>query len=154
MTREGYTLVVFGERGNETSIAHRIASAAILTSPLLVYSGHPESFLASPAVEMIKSIPSLWDETVVLPPSAIGEIAVFARRSGERWFVAAMNGPRAQGIEVDASFLKRDATALIVRDDLDDPAALKVETKQVRAGEVLTIPVRAAGGFVIRFFPS
>lgn len=149
-----YTPVVFGERRKDTSIAHQIASAAILTSPLLVYGGHPASFLASPAVEMIKSIPSVWDETVVLPPSAIGEIAVFARRSGERWFVAAMNGPRAQGIEVDASFLKRDATALIVRDDLDDPAAVKVETKKVRAGEVLTIPVRAAGGFVIRFFPS
>jgi hypothetical protein len=30
-----------------------------------------------------ESIPSVWDETRVLPPSAIGELAVYARRRGE-----------------------------------------------------------------------
>jgi alpha-glucosidase len=149
-----YTPVVFGERRKETSIAHQIASAAILTSPLLVYGGHPASFLGSPAVEMIKSIPSVWDETIVLPPSAIGDVAVFARRNGQRWFVAAMNGPEARTVRVHAAFLKKDTTALVVRDTVDDPNGLKVETRKVRAGEVLVIPVRAAGGFVIRFLPS
>ena len=55
-----YTPVVFGERRRETSWAHQIASAAILTSPLLVYGGHSASLLANPAVDMIKSIPSVW----------------------------------------------------------------------------------------------
>jgi alpha-glucosidase len=103
---------------------------------------------------MIKTIPSVWDETVVLPPSEIGEVAVFARRSGQRWFVAAMNGPEARTVPVHAAFLKKDATALIVRDKSDDASGVEVETRKVRADEVLTIPVRAAGGFVIRFLPS
>ena len=64
----------------------------VFTSPVMVYGGHPQSLLDSPAVDLIKSIPSVWDETRVLPPSAIGEAAVFARRSGERWFVGALNG--------------------------------------------------------------
>ena len=102
-----YTPVVFGERRRETSIAHQIASAAILTSPLLVYGGHPASLLASPAVEIIKSIPSVWDETRVLPPSEIGELALFARRSGTTWFVAAMNGPTARTVKVPLSFLPK-----------------------------------------------
>ena len=54
---------------------------------------------------MIKSIPSVWDETIVLPPSEIGEVALFARRSGDRWFVAAMNGSQARTVKVDLSFL-------------------------------------------------
>jgi len=144
-----YTPVVFGERRRETSWAHQIASAAILTSPLLVYGGHPGSFLSNPAVEMIKSIPSVWDETRVLPPSEIGELALFARRSGDRWFIAAMNGPTARTVTLDLSFLPEASwRALIVRDNLENDAAVVVETRNVP--RVLEIPVRAAGGFVVR----
>jgi alpha-glucosidase len=149
-----YTPVVFGERRRETSWAHQIASAAILTSPLLVYGGHPASLLANPAVEMIRSIPSVWDETIVLPASAIGELAVFARRSGKNWFVAAMNGPDAKTIKVDLRFLEKgEYSALIVRDRAEDPAAVEIENRKVTAGQSLELPMRAGGGFVVRLTP-
>jgi alpha-glucosidase len=70
-----YTPVHFGDRKKETSWAHQIATAAVITSPLLVYAAHPRSLLENPAAEMIKSLPSVWDETVVLPASEIGERA-------------------------------------------------------------------------------
>lgn len=144
-----YTPVVFGERRKETSWAHQIASAAILTSPLLVYGGHPASLLSNPAVEMIKSIPSVWDETRVLPPSEIGELALFARRSGETWFIAAMNGPTERTVKVDLSFLpRRSYRALIVSDRLDDAAAVQVDTRDVARS--LNIPMRGGGGFIVR----
>lgn len=150
-----YTPTVFGERRRETSWAHQIASAAILTSPLLVYGGHPASLLANPAAEMIKSIPSTWDETIVLPPSEIGEAAVFARRSGDRWFVAAMNGPEERKIKVDLSFLKHGTyQALIVRDKIDDGGAVVVERRQATAKTSLEVHVRGGGGFVVRFNPQ
>ncbi|MGH3119063.1 MAG: glycoside hydrolase family 97 catalytic domain-containing protein [Gaiellales bacterium] len=146
-----YTPVVFGERRRETSIAHQIASAAILTSPLLVYGGHPASLLASPAVEIVKSIPSVWDETIVLPPSEIGELAMFARRSGRTWFVAAMNGPTSRSVKVPLSFLpKGKYQTLLVRDNADDAGAVVVERGEKAAGEALEIPMRAGGGFVVR----
>jgi alpha-glucosidase len=144
-----YTPVVFGERRKETSWAHQIASSAILTSPVLVYGGNPASFLANPAAELIKSIPSVWDETRVLPPSEIGELALFARRSGNHWFIAAMNGPTERTITVDLSFLPSGShTALIVRDKLDDAGSVEVETRAVSRS--VTIAMRAAGGFVLR----
>jgi alpha-glucosidase len=141
--------VVFSERRRETSWAHQIASAAIMTSPLLVYGGHPASLLSNPAVEMIKSIPSIWDETRVLPPSEIGEVTVFARRNGDRWFVAAMNGPTARAVTLDLSFLPAGTwTALVVRDNLEQGAAVVVETRSMSAP--FEIQMRAAGGFVVR----
>jgi alpha-glucosidase len=147
-----YTPTVFGERRRETSWAHQIASAAIVTSPLLVYGGHPASFLSNPAVEMIKSIPSVWDETRVLPPSAIGELALFARRSGNRWFVAAMNGTEARTVTLDPAFLGAGSyRALVVRDKLEDAAAVEVETKDARRDRPFEIAMRAGGGFVVRF---
>jgi alpha-glucosidase len=144
-----YTPVVFGERRRETSWAHQIASAAILTSPVLVYGGHPASFVSNAAVEMLRAIPSVWDETRVLPPSEIGELALFARRSGDRWFIAAMNGPAERTVRVDLSFSgSRAHRALIVRDRMDDAGSVEVETRSV-SGQ-LEIPVRASGGFVVK----
>jgi alpha-glucosidase len=146
-----YTPVVFGERRRETSWAHQIASAAILTSPLLVYGGHPQALLSNPAVEVIKAIPATWDETRVLQPSEIGEVAVFARRTGTTWFVAAMNGTEARTVTIDPAALGvTTAQALIARDRLDDPAAIDVERRTVARGERLEIPMRAGGGFVVR----
>jgi alpha-glucosidase len=150
-----YTPVVFGERRRETSWAHQIASAAILTSPLLVYGSHPAALLANPAVEIIKSIPSVWHETLVLPPSEIGELALFARRSGTTWFVAAMNGPAERTLKVNLGFLGRGRyRALLARDKPDAAAAIEIDTKDVRRGDALAISMRAGGGFVARLRPA
>src|SRR6266536_834523 len=61
-----YSPMHFGERRRETSWAHQIASAGILTGPVLIYGAHPQHILQNPALELIKSIPTIWDETIVL----------------------------------------------------------------------------------------
>jgi alpha-glucosidase len=147
-----YTPVHFGDRRRETSWAHQIATAAIATSPLLVYAAHPKNLLANPAVAMIKSIPSVWGETIVLPDSKIGEIAAFARRHGDRWFLAVLNGPDARTIRVPASFLGEGAyDALFVRDQPDDPAAVKLEELTAKRDDSISIDLRPGGGFIARF---
>ena len=45
---------------------------------------------------MIKSIPCVWDETIVLPASEIGHVAAFARRQGDDWFLAILGGPEGK----------------------------------------------------------
>lgn len=147
-----YTPVVFGERRRETSWAHQVATAVVMTEPLLVYAGHPRSLLENPAAEMIKRIPSLWDETIVLPPSEIGEMAAFVRRHGDHWFLAIVNGPSARSLRIPASFLG-DGTyrTLMVRDQEDNPAAVKIEEATLTRVDSLAIDLRAGGGFVARF---
>jgi alpha-glucosidase len=150
-----YTPMIFGERRKETSWAHQIASAAIFTSPLLVYGAHPKNILANPAVEIIKSIPSTWDETIALPACEIGELAAFARRSGATWFLALMNGSTARTVKISLAFLgagKRQAT--LARDRKDEAAALTIENISVSRNDSLTIELRAGGGFIGRFTPS
>ena len=147
-----YTPVVFGERRKETSWAHQIATAVVLTSPLLVYGGHPASLLANPASDVIRSIPSVWDETRVLPPSEIGELAIFARRRGDTWFVGALNGPSSRAVTIDPVFLGNGTyKATVVRDNLENDAAVVVDSSEARRGQPIQIAMRAAGGFVVRF---
>ena len=147
-----YTAMHFGERRRETSWAHQIASAAIFTSPVLIYGAHPKSILENPAVDLIKSIPSVWDETIAMPVCEIGEVAVFARRNGNRWFLPIMNGPTGRTIKVALSFLgSGQYQAMLVRDRNEDAAAVNIEQTTVSARDVLTIELRAGGGFVARF---
>ena len=149
-----YTVVHFGERRRETSWAHQIASAAILTSPLLIYAAHPRNILDNPARELIKTIPSTWDETIVLPQSEIGELAAFARRRGNVWFLAIMNGPTARKITVPLAFLRGTSVAMIVSDVLAESANVKIEHARVNSNSSLEIDMRAGGGFVARFEPQ
>jgi alpha-glucosidase len=155
-----YTPMHFGKRLADTTWPHQIANAIILWAPLLVYAAHPANILANPAVDVIKEIPSVWDETVVLPVSEIGEVAAFARRKGDTWFLAVTNGPNARTIEVDLSFLDssdrgRAPTyyATLVA-DTTEAAAVDIERKTMSRDDTLFIKLRSGGGFVGKFSKS
>jgi alpha-glucosidase len=147
-----YTPVHFGERRRETSWAHQIATAVVFTSPLMIYGAHPKNILANPGAEMIKSIPSVWDETIVLPVSEIGEIAAFARRAGKVWFLAILNGEKAQTVKIPLSFLPGvKYESLLIRDVLEKADDVKLENTSLGKKDSLSVEMRAGGGFIARF---
>jgi alpha-glucosidase len=147
-----YTTMHFGERRRDTTWTHQIASLAIFASPLLTVAAHPQAVLDNPAVDVIKSIPAVWDETIVLPDSRIGELAIFARRTGQTWFLAIMCGPQAKTIQVPLLFLDEGQyNAVLVCDDKKNDAALVMTEKNVRKGDTLDIEMINGGGFVGRF---
>jgi len=117
-----------------------------------VYGANPASILENPARDLIRTIPSVWDETRVLPPSAVGEIAVFARRRGEGWYVGVLNGPAARSLELSLGFLgKGKYRAMLARDKGEDGGALEIEEREAGRRDTLTLSLRAGGGFVARF---
>ena len=147
-----YTTMLFTERRRDSSVAHQIASLAVFASPLLTIAANPESILASPAVDVIKSIPSTWDETRVLTGSEIGELVLFARRKGSTWFLAAMCGPGAKTIQVPLSFLGAGQyQSTLVRDAAPDGSTVVVESGTHTQKETINLELRAGGGFVGRF---
>jgi alpha-glucosidase len=101
---------------------------------------------------MIKAIPAVWDETIVLGGSEIGEVAALARRSGDAWFVAVVNGPAARTLQVPLSFLDGPDpyAALVVRDGKDNPDAVELDRLPLRRTDTLTIDLPAGGGYVAR----
>jgi alpha-glucosidase len=146
-----YTTMIFNQRRGDTTWANQIASLAIFDSPLLTIAANPQSILTNAAVDVIKSIPAVWDETIVLPDSEIGALAVYARRTGETWFIAVMCGPQPETINVPLSFLgDGQYQASFVRDG-DNDGAITVENTTGKGTDSLTIKLRGGGGFVARF---
>ena len=84
--------------------------------------------------------------------SEIGELAEFACRSGDTWFVAVLNGPSVRAIRVPLSFLGRgEYQALMIRDRKDDPASVQIENAIIRGRDSLSIELNSGGGFIARF---
>jgi alpha-glucosidase len=147
-----YTTMLFNERRRDSTVAHQIATMVVLAGPLLTIAANPTNLLASPAVDVIRKIPSTWDETIVLPGSEIGEAAVFARRSGRRWFLAVMCGPAPRTIPVSLSFLGSGShSATVIRDDAPDGSTIKVEAATYRASDAISLALRRGGGFLASF---
>ena len=147
-----YTTMIFSQRRRDSSWPHQIASMAVFSSPLLTIAANPDTILLNLAVEVIKSIPAVWDETLVLPDSRIGELALFARRSGSSWFLAAMCGLQARTIQVPLSFLGEGSyKSTMVRDNKADAAAVVLENKTFTKSDVITIEMITGGGFIGRF---
>ena len=76
-----------------TTAAHQLAAAIIFTCGIINYADQPEFFESLPpeALQIFRDAPARWDETHCLTGEP-GKSVVFARRCGESWFIAGING--------------------------------------------------------------
>ena len=114
-----YTPLGFSNPGN-TTWTHQLATLVCFTSYLQVIAEDPSFLLTEqkvrPALEIIKAIPTDWDETIVLPGSTIGGLAAFARRKGDDWFIGVLATETRQ-LSIDFSFLHEgNYQSLIIED--------------------------------------
>jgi alpha-glucosidase len=99
---------------------------------------------------VIRQIPPVWDQTIVLPPSEIGAVAVYARRLGDKWFLGVLNGTSPRELKVPLTFLgeKDKYIATFVRDGVK-PEEMKIEKElPMTHAQTITIDLPAGGGFV------
>lgn len=151
-----YTPALFmGDRLKGSSYAHELAMAVVFTSPFLCLGDNPTNYLNSVAVDVLKALPAAWDETRVLPGSEIGELAIFARRHGDRWFLGVINDqtPRRQAISL--RFLGKGSYKLVeLADDPNRNDAFVRSERIVTGKDSLTLPLRKDGGYVGWLVPT
>ena len=151
-----YTPTVFNPRElRGFTWARELAQAVVFTSPFLCYADHPTNYLNNTAMDVMRTIPSVWDETIVLPGSDIGKCAAFARRSGKTWFIGAINGGQATTLDFSLDFLGRGRFKMIqLADAPDRDDGWRREEKAVKQGEPLHLALRPGGGCVIELTPQ
>ena len=76
-----------------TTHAHELALTVLFESGLQHLADKPESYLAQPqeVQNFLSHLPAVWDETRFVSGYP-GESAVLARRSGDIWYIAGING--------------------------------------------------------------
>lgn len=151
-----YTPVGFSRPG-PTTYAHQLATLVLFTSPMQVIAEHPDLLLhdskLQPALDVLKAVPPVWDETRVLEPSKIGALAIMARRTGATWFLAAVNGGKQTVTleNLDLSFLGTGSYNGVFLSS-DSPAQFtRSEHQAVTATTPLSVPLAVGDGFVARF---
>ncbi|MDD7620441.1 MAG: glycoside hydrolase family 97 catalytic domain-containing protein [Prevotella sp.] len=92
-----------------TTHAHELALSVLFESPLLHWADKPESYLVQPreVKDFMSALPTTWDETRLLGGYP-GEWVVIARRQGNKWYIAGINGKdTAQTLSFDTSILPK-----------------------------------------------
>ena len=76
-----------------TTHAHELALTVLFESGLQHLADKPESFLAQPkeVQDFLSHLPTVWDETRFVSGYP-GKSVVIARRSGDTWYIAGING--------------------------------------------------------------
>ena len=137
--------------------ARQLAMTIVYFSPLLVLCDSPANYRGQPGVEFFRGLPTVWDESVVLS-AEVDKHIVIARRSGERWYVAAMNGADAATLDVPLDFLGTRGGDWSLREFADgtDPAAPETVVEKTRAlGDTRTLSLRLQpdGGYAAVITP-
>lgn len=129
---------------------HELAQAIVYTSPLTHFADSYKWYLNSPVEDLLRDMPVVWDETIVLPFSEIGRVAGFVRRHGNEYWIGVVNGEDARTVSFDLGFLQGRALATVISDRPEADDALVREEKIVDRGETITVSLRKGGGYVMR----
>ena len=153
-----YTPCYFNGRVKNTK-AHQLAMPVVYYSPVtfLYWYDLPNAYKGEKELDFWKHCPTVWDESKALE-GEIGEYIVQARRTGNDWFVGAMNGLQARDITLNTADFLQKGKKYRVEIYNDDPS-LQTRTKVfstemvIKAGKLLKLHLLASGGAALRFVP-
>lgn len=148
-----------------STLARQLAFYVAIYSPIQMAADLPENLAKYPQeLAFIEQVPADWSQSLLLGGS-IGEWAVIARkdRHSDSWYIGGVTDStaRAPGVTLDFLDPGRSYTAKIWRDGdgadgLGDQIAkhrIVIETRTVKQGETLAIPMAAAGGYAAAITP-
>jgi hypothetical protein len=133
-----------------TTAAHELATGIIFTSGIIHYADKPEFFESLPpeALKIFRDAPARWDETRCLVGEP-GEVAVFARRSGDSWFIAGISGTtNSIPVTLDLAPYKKYGHRILVSEAADAKMQVTVTTPGDSDQWQHIMPAR--GGFILR----
>jgi alpha-glucosidase len=126
-----YTPVAFSDvtYPHLTTNAHELALSVVFESGLLHFADSAETYRSVPApvADVLRRVPVVWDETRFLVAEP-GRCVVVARRRGEDWWVAGVNGlAEPCDLELDLTSLGQDRWRVLgdggSRDEIADRAS-------------------------------
>ena len=133
---------------------HQLAMFVVYDSPIQIFSGNPsQGYLEPSFMELLGSIPTGWDETIILD-AKIGEYIVTARKKNNDWYIAGMNNWNAREQIINLDFLdSSNYNATICIDGINaEKFAADYSIKQSNVNKTNNISIKSAqgGGFLLK----
>ena len=154
-----YTPVAFSDNRypHRTTSGHELALAVLFESGLVHFADKPEAYQSLPSApkEFLKTMPVAWDDTRFVAGYP-GRFVILARRKGDIWYLAGVNGQN-QRLEEHfkmGSWLEAGAYQMIKISDGTEAHTLVSETNQVTPDQELTVTFQPYGGFVATLKPA
>ncbi len=133
-----------------TSDVYALATAVLFQSSVQHFAMAPNNIDDAPAwaIDFMKEVPTTWDEVRFLDGYP-GKYVIFARRSGDKWFIAGINAEK-EPLKTKLTLPMFDAKyALTVYSD--DPALNgSVKTVKLNKKQQISIVIPQNGGVVIK----
>lgn len=129
----------------------QIAQYIVFFAPLQMLCDSPTTYQKeSECTEFISKIPVVWDETIAIE-GKVGEYLALARRKGDTWYLAAMNGWTALSKEISLSFLPAGHYSIEEMRDGANSSAVATDYLQVsssvRSTDNVKINLAPGGGY-------
>lgn len=145
---------MFTRPASQGTRVHQMALYVVFESPLQMLADSPSNYIREKeCTGFISSVPTIWDETVVID-GEVGEFIAVARRKGESWFIGVLAGTDARELNIDTGFAgDGEYTATIFSDGINADSYAsdyKRSERTFMAGEVLNIKLAPGGGWVAR----
>ncbi len=137
--------------------SHQLALYMVLYSPLNMLCDSPSNYRREQeCTDFISSVPTVWDETVVLD-GKIGEYIVTARRKDNEWYIGGVTNWTPRELEIDLTPLKLggDRKMEIFTDGVNahrNGNDYRKETIFLKNGGSLTVKLAPGGGFAAHIF--
>lgn len=130
--------------------AHQFAQSIVFLSPITHFCDNYKFYIDSPMFDLFQQVPTVWDETLVLPSTEMGKVVAYARRKDKTWWVGVMNGASESEIKIPLSFLNDKTKATLIYDNKESNSSIIRKEQDVSPKDVLTIKMAPGGGFVGR----
>jgi alpha-glucosidase len=137
-----------------TTSAFELATSVLFLSGIQHYAESPDGMAHVPEYvkNFLRKLPDSWDDVKYIDVYP-GKLYVVARRAGNKWYVAGINGENTEKqLTLDLSFLK-GKVGEVISSASDSKTEPSFETKKlsVPANGNITISVRGNDGFVAVF---
>ncbi len=134
-----------------TSNGHELALLIIFESSLQHLADCPEGYKKQPAEvqSFISSLPTVWDDTKLIGgyPS---EFVVMARRKGNTWYIAGLNGTnKERTLPVDLSLIKDEIKQITLFSDGNNRDKFEIQNLSLCGKLQHDIACLPRGGFVM-----
>jgi len=148
-----FTPIVFNPRIRgvtlRTTLAFELALSVIFESGVQHFGLVPDEYELMPdfVVSYLQNVPTAWDQTRLVDGYP-GKFVVIARKTGDKWYIAGINGENEKKeLSLDLSFLPAETKATLITDGPDRTFSRKTLEKEAVLKPV--IELLPNGGFVI-----